>query len=410
MVRARGLLAGAVLVLAASGVPAGSSAEGAPAAIAPRAGCVPAQPSTCSLRELADRAGIRFGGTLEADQIADPAYAETLSREFSALTAENAMKWYATETAPGAFTFDDADAVLQFADDHGQQVRGHNLVWAQDSFTPQWVKDISDPAALRAAVHAHIDAVLGRYRGRVRRWDVVNEPLSSTGASPSDNVFRRVLGPGWLAETYRYAHQVDPDAELWLNEYGSDWVPGKHEALLALLRGLLADGVPVHGVGLQTHRLSVDGPDRATFERQLRDYAALGLKVAITELDVAVRPGDTTGLDRQAEAYATIVSSCLAVAACEEVTVWGVTDAHTWLDGQGILPAPTRPLLFDESYRPKPAYRAVRAVLAAGREGALASSPSSTTTTTTSSTVPSSPADPSAAPAAPVPGTPAFTG
>lgn len=390
-----------------------ASPPGRPSQAAQAAGCVVDRPATCTLRELADRAGVRLGGTLEPAEIALPDYARTLSQEFSALTAENAMKWYATEQAPGVFTFDDADAVLQFAMDHGMAVRGHNLVWAQDDFTPQWVKDLTDPAAMRAAVHAHLDAVLGRYQGRIHRWDVVNEPLSSAGATLSDNVYARVLGPDWLAETYRYAHEVDPAAELWLNEYGSDWVPGKHQALLRLLRGLLADGVPIDGIGLQTHRLSVDGPDRATFERQLRDYASLGLKVAITELDVAVRPDDPKGLSRQAQAYATIVSSCLAVPRCEEVTLWGVTDARTWLDGQGLLPAPTRPLLFDGDYQPKPAYRAVRDVLAGGRAGATATSPLANppATTTVSTSTTAAPSPPSAgSPAVAVPGSPSFTG
>ena len=303
--------------------------------------CVPAAPTGCTLRELAPAAGIRVGAVLSPTQIDEPDYARTLSSEFSALTAENAMKWYSVESTRGVLDFSGADAVLQFAEDHDMEVRGHNLVWAQDQFTQQWIKDLTDPNELRGVLYDHIDAVLGRYAGRIRRWDVVNEPLATTGAGLSDSVFGRVLGPDWLADVYRHAHEVDPTAELWLNEFGADWVPGKHQALLTLVKGLLDDGVPLDGIGLQTHRLSVDGPDRLVFEQQLRDYAALGLRVALTEVDVAVRPGDSTGLARQAEAYATIFSACLAVPACEEVTMWGVTDAATWLDSQGILPAPT---------------------------------------------------------------------
>lgn len=386
-----------------------------PVASAPRgAACAPAQPSSCTLRQLADRAAIRFGATLEPAQIADPDYAATLGREFSSVTAENAMKWYATEPSRGAFDFTGADAVLQFADDHGQVVRGHNLVWAQDAYTPQWVKAISDPAELRAAMEDHIAAVMGRYRGRIQRWDVVNEPLASVGTGPSNSVFQRVLGPGWVGEAFRYAHQVDPDAELWLNEYGTDWVPGKQAALVALLRTLVAEGVPIDGVGFQTHRLSPDGPSPAAFEGQLREVAALGLKVAITELDVPVSPTAPDALDQQAEAYARIVRSCLAVPACEEVTTWGVTDADTWLDALGILPAPTRPLLFDDGFQPKPAYDAVRAVLAAGREGATTTTTVSTTATTT--TLPGSTPEgagsgaPPPSPATPVAAAPSFTG
>lgn len=267
------------------------------------------------------------------------------------------------------FDFDgaDADAVMAFAEKNQMEVRGHTLVWAQDQFTPEWVRAITDPAEMRIVVQDHIDTVMGRYEGRIPRWDVVNEPLVSLSAGPSDSVFRRVLGPEWIAEVFRYAHQVDPESELWLNEYGSDWVSGKHEALVELLRGLLAEGVPIDGVGLQTHRISADGPDPAAFERQLRDYESLGLKVAITELDVVTGPDDPDAPTKQAEAYRSIVSACLAVPACEEVTTWGISDADTWLDEMGVFPKPTRPLMFDEDFRPKPAYDAVRDVLAAGR-------------------------------------------
>jgi endo-1,4-beta-xylanase len=319
------------------------------------------------LREEAERDGIRIGATLSAAQISDPRYAATLSREFSALTPENAMKWYATEPTRGGFDFSGADAVMAFAEQHQMEVRGHNLVWAQDRYTPDWVKAITDPADMRAVVRAHIAAVMGRYKGRIHRWDVVNEPLARLGAGPGDNVFRRVLGPGWIAEAFRDAHEVDPSAELWLNEASTDWVPGKHDALVALVRGLLADGVPIAGVGLQTHRPGVAGPNEAAFERTLNDFASLGVKVAITELDVPTKPGDPTGLVRQAQAYRTIVSSCLAVPACTEVTTWGLSDAHTWLNATGTFPTPTRPLMFDDEYRAKPAFDAVRAALAAGR-------------------------------------------
>jgi endo-1,4-beta-xylanase len=154
---------------------------------------------------------------------------------------------------------------------------------------------------------------------------------------------------------------------LWINEYGTDWVPGKHQAFLALVAGLVEDGVPLHGVGLQTHRKSVAGPERAVFEQQLRDFTNLGLEVAITELDVVTSPTDQSALTAQAAAFRRIVDACLAVAGCVEITTWGITDATTWLNSLGQFPTPTRPLLFDDAFIPKPAYIAMRAALAAGR-------------------------------------------
>ena len=357
------------------------------------------------LRGLADRIPLRIGATLETVQIDDADYAGTLAREFNALTAENAMKWYSIQATRGVFDFSGADAVLEFAEANDMEVRGHALIWAQDAYTPDWVKAITDPDELRTVVREHIRTVLDRYHGRITRWDVVNEPLASGGSGPSDSVFRRVLGPDWLAEVYRYAHEVDPTIELWLNEFGADWVPGKHQALLDLVGGMREDGVPLDGVGLQTHRISVDGPTPATFEGQLRDYADLGLKVAITELDVAVSPEDPKGLERQAIVYRTIVSACLAVPACEEVTMWGVTDRDTWLDSQPFYEPPTRPLLFDEQFQPKAAYDAVAEVLAAGRPTA----PPATAPPVTAPPTPG-PTGTDPEPATPVPGTPNLTG
>ena len=362
-----GLVALVVIPACSRDEPTDTAAPGPGTVGAPAPRCDPAAPASCTLRELADQAGVRVGATLEPAEIDDAGHAGTLSREFGALTAENAMKWYAVQPTRGVFDFDGADAVLAFAEENRMEVRGHTLVWAQDRFTPEWVRSITDPTEMRAVVWDHIATVVGRYEGRIPRWDVVNEPLATLDAGPSDSVFRRVLGPEWIAEVFRQAHEVDPGSELWLNEYGSDWVPGKHEALVELLRGLLADGVRIDGVGLQTHRSSPDGPDPATFARQLRDYESLGLKVAVTELDVVTGPDDPDAATRQAEAYRTVVSACLAVPACEEVTTWGVSDASTWLDEAAGFPTPTRPLLFDERFRRKPAYDAVRDVLAAGR-------------------------------------------
>lgn len=329
------------------------------------AACVPSVPETCTLRELAALRGLRIGSTLEPDEVVDAAYRDTLVREFSSATPENALKWYTVQPAPGTWNFGPGDAVVDAAVANGLEVRGHTLVWAQDAFTPDWVEGVTDPGALRALVDEQITRVMERYGERVHRWDVVNEPLATLGSGPSESVFWRVLGPDWVADAFRTAHAVDPTAELWLNETGSDYLPAKHDALVALVAELVADGVPIHGVGIQGHRFTPDGPDQAVFERQLRDFTDLGLAVAITELDVATDPADPLAAQRQADAYGRMFGACLAVAGCDEVTMWGLSDRSTWLDSFEFLPKPTRPLLFDEQLRPKPAYERVRALLAA---------------------------------------------
>ena len=307
----------------------------------------------------------RIGATLEPSQIAEPAYAETLAREFNSLTAENAMKWYSIQPSRDRFEFGGADAVLAFADANDLQVRGHALVWAQDQFTPDWVRAIDDPDELRQVLRTYLRTVLERYRGRIRRWDVVNEPLEPLGGRPSDSVFQRVLGPDWIIEVYRYAHEIDPDVELWINEHAMEDIPAKHAGLLDLAGRLLDAGVPLHGIGMQTHRPLEINPGPAVFERLMRDYANLGLKVAVTELDVAALTFLPGHLERQAEIYRTVVSACLAVPACEEVTTWGVTDRDSWLNA--AYPWPPQPLMFDEQFIGKPAHRAVAEALDSAR-------------------------------------------
>lgn len=325
--------------------------------------CDPSAPATCSLRQLADLAGIRIGSTAEPYEITDPAYATVLAREFNSVTPENALKLYATQPTEGTWDFSGADEIVRFAEDNDMTIRGHTLVWAQDTYTPAWVKSIADPMALKTVVENHITATMNHFAGKIPRWDVVNEPLASVGTGQSSSVFWS-LGPDWIADAFRLAHTLDPSTELWLNEYGTDWVPGKHEALVALVSSLVDAGVPIKGVGLQMHRLPGSVLDTDKFAQQMRDFTALGLEVAVTELDIPVSPTDPGALESQALEYARIVSACLLVDGCVEVTLWGLTDGSTWLDSFGIFATPTRPLLFDNAFAPKPAYDAVRRVLA----------------------------------------------
>lgn len=328
------------------------------------AGCDPAVPATCTLADLAQQLDIRIGATLEDFEAAMPDYTAVLAREFTSLTPENALKLYSTQPERGSWQFGPGDTVVDFAIDEGLEIRGHTLLWAKDEFTPSWMTSISDPAELQGVVDEHVAEVMGHYAGRIVRWDVVNEPLDTFGTGPSDSVLW-TLGADWIGNAFRLARSLDPAAELWINEYGTDWVPGKHEAFLALVGSLVSSGVPIDGVGIQMHRLPGVPLDQAAFERQLREFTSLGLEVAITELDVPVSPTDPGAFALQAAEYRKVIAACLAVSGCTEVTVWGLTDGDTWLDGLGLFPTPTRPLLFDDAYRPKPAYEAVRDELAA---------------------------------------------
>jgi hypothetical protein len=222
----------------------------------------------CTLRQAAEEAGVLIGSAVRDVFDADARYGPALARDFSSLTAETAMKWDSTEPARGVFDFAAADRLVEFADVNGMAVRGHALIWEQaivDS-TPDYVTVISDAGELRALMADHIRTVVGRYRGRIDSWDVVNEPLETAGSRLYENTFYRLLGPGYIAEAFALAHEADPDAKLFLNEPLVESAGEKFDALLELVANLRAQGVPVHGVGLQGHFFAEPEDGRAPCE------------------------------------------------------------------------------------------------------------------------------------------------
>jgi endo-1,4-beta-xylanase len=319
----------------------------------------------CTTRQLADTAGVTLGTAVGAPLLGDPTYRSTLVDTFNSVTPENELKWASIHPAPGEWDFGPADQIVDFAREHDLAVKGHTLIWDQELIdsTPDWVLEIRDPDELRAAVTEHIATVMDRYRDSVDRWDVVNEPIETLGTDLYDNHFRQVLGDDYIAWMFRTAHAAAPDEQLWLNEAAVEYQPGKAAALVALVAGLVEQDVPIDGVGIQGHLVG-GTVDAVALERLVADLEVLGVEVAVTELDVPARdPVDP--LSVQAGTYRGALGACLANR-CREVTLWGFTDRHTWIDatfGEGLAPLP-----FDEDYRPKPALEAIRESLLALRE------------------------------------------
>jgi endo-1,4-beta-xylanase len=284
------------------------------------------------------------------------AYRELVAAQFSSVTPENEMKWYAVEPKRSEFSFGAADAIVDKARDAHQKVRGHTLVWHAQ--LPGWVKKLGSDD-LRAAMNEHIARVMDHFKDDVGVWDVVNEPITDRGTL-RNSVFMRRLGPGYIADAFRSARAADADAKLYLNEIGAEGINAKSNELYEIVRGLKAAGVPIDGVGFQTHA-NLDGlpPD---FVENMRRFKALGLDIAITEADVGLKlPPSAADLQAQAEIYAQIVRSCLAVE-CRSLTFWGFTDGRSWIsETQAGMGAAT---LLDEELRPKPAFFAVQRALA----------------------------------------------
>ncbi len=348
----------------------------AAAAALPAAAATPlcaAGPGDCTLREAAAGAGVRIGVALDRNVIeGDRPGAALAAQEFDSLTAENQMKWGVLSAAEGVYDFAAADAVVGFAESHGQRVRGHTLLWGRGSGPPKWwsaALAVAPDPATRAGelVDAHIATVVRRYAGRIESWDVVNEPFALFGdALDPENPFQQALGGDYIARAFRAAHAADPAARLFLNEVLLEVADAKLEATLALAEGLLNDGVPIHGIGFQGH-FFVAPPNETDLRARLQRVADLGLDVEITELDIPIRlfneaPDPDAG---QGEAYAAVMRACLAVATCTGVTTWGLEDGDAPLDGSALWKgfAPNRPHLFDDALAPKAAYFAVRDTL-----------------------------------------------
>jgi endo-1,4-beta-xylanase len=283
----------------------------------------------------------------------DAAYRRLLISRFTSVTPENALKWSYVEPERGKFDFREADAIVDFAERTHKRVRGHTLVWDQQ--LPDWVaKHDWSRQELIAVLKEHIQTVMRHFRGKIAEWDVVNEPLEDNGRlTPS--VFLKVLGPSYIPLAFRLAHEADPHARLFLNEIAAEPGVPKAKALYDLVKGLKQEGVPIDGVGLQNHRTVDSFPTEHALQNTFAAYRRLGLDVAITEMDVDTQ-GDDAGA-RQAQAYAAAAKACAAAANCTGLTVWGITDDHSWLGEDAHA------LLYADGGRPKPAANAVLGVL-----------------------------------------------
>lgn len=338
----------------------------------------PAQASG-PLKEHAAAHGKYFGDAVDNNEITDSAYRPHIAAEFSQLTPGNAMKWDATEPNPGQFSYSRGDAIVDLAVQNGQTVRGHTLVW--HSQTPGWVQNL-DAASLRTALQNHISNVVTHYRGDLYAWDVVNEPLNEDGTL-RNSFWLQKLGSGYIAEAFRAARAADPDVKLYINDYNTDGMGAKSNGMYNLVQSLLADGVPIDGVGFQAH-LAIQYGFPSQMQQNLQRFADLGLDVAVTELDVRMQlPADSTKLATQATYYRNVTNACLAVARCAGITTWGYTDKYSWVPN--TFPGEGAALLVDENFQVKPAYTAVHDALAGG--GTIDTTPPTTPGTPTSSAV-----------------------
>ncbi|MBN3930649.1 endo-1,4-beta-xylanase [Streptomyces verrucosisporus] len=299
----------------------------------------------------------------------DRKYRKILGQQFNSVSPENQMKWEFLRPDRDTYDFEAADAIVGFAERHRQVVRGHTLLW--HSQNPQWLEqgDFSKEE-LREILREHIATVVGRYKGRIQQWDVANEIFDDQGnLRTQDNIWIRELGPGIIADAFRWAHEADPEAKLFFNDYNVESDNAKSDAYYELSQELLAQGVPLHGFSVQGH-LSMRYGFPGDLRQNLQRFDDLGLETAVTELDVRMdlpESGEPTPAQQkqQADWYQRVLEACLAVQECNSFTIWGFTDKYSWVpvffEGEGSATVMT------EDFKRKPAFHALKSSLKEAR-------------------------------------------
>jgi len=311
-------------------------------------------------------------------------HVRVLLREHNVIVPGIEMKWEVIHPEEKSYAFDHADAYVDFAQKNKLLVRGHTLVWHNQ--IPDWVFPKGNrkcgrrnKAELLRVLEDHIKTVVGHFRGEIESWDVVNEPFRDADHLPGANrkhwlktCWLRVIGEEYIEQAFRWAREADPKAKLVLNEDKAEELNNESNTLYQHVKRLRAKGVPIDGVGFQFHLELNDYPDRAamdrsfkSMDRNMRRFGDLGLDIYFTEIDVGIcGRGTPEKLKRQAEIYRRIFALAKRHSAVKSVLVWGVSDKHSWLPGEGKFRGCQKSyglgLLFDDHFLPKPAYFAVR--------------------------------------------------
>jgi endo-1,4-beta-xylanase len=301
-----------------------------------------ADAAASTLGAAAAQSGRYFGTAIAASRLNDSTYTTIAAREFNMITAENEMKPDALSPSRGQFNFSSGDRIYDWATQRGLKVRGHTLAWHAQQ--PGWWGQISG-GTLRQAMIDHINAVMAHYRGKLTAWDVVNEAFNEDGSRRNSNL--QQTGNDWIEAAFRAARVADPSVKLCYNDYNiENWSYGKTQGVYRMVQDFKSRGVPIDCVGLQTH-FTGGSSLPGNFQQTLSSFAALGVDVALTEVDVT---------NSSTSQYAGLTQACLNVPRCIGITVWGVRDSDSWRSNEN-------PLLFDGGGNKKAAYNSVLNVL-----------------------------------------------
>lgn len=331
---------------------------------------LPARIRELPLHELAARNGLSLGTYVDKNALSESQYKSIVRRDFNLVVVDGQSNWHFKDGSlrPGLndYDFSRVDELVKFAQAGNKPIRMHNLIWGEEKWLPDWLKNGSyTQAELREIMSDHIATVAGNYRGEVREWTVVNEAFSrSQNAEGNRDWWADKLGKEYINEAFLAARRADPNAVLILNDIGNETINPVSDAMYEHVKEMIRTGVPIDGIGMQMHINGNNPPTREAVERNMQRFGELGLQVYITEFDVnmaEIKGGDNFREDRQAEIYEDMIRACMARAECVNFSIKGVTDKVNHYSETGVEGA--MPLPFDEDYKPKKAYTALRFAL-----------------------------------------------
>lgn len=296
---------------------------------------------------------------------------ELIKKHFNSITPENALKFTECHPEESLYTFEAADEMVRFAQENHMMIRGHTLVWHVQ--TPDWVFNARDGSRasrelVQKRMEEHIKTVVGKYKGEISYWDVVNEGIDDNDAFLRQTDWMTLVGSDYIDQAFCYAHEADPGALLFYNEY-NDVISNKRMKIYDLVKGMKDRGIPIHGIGLQGH-FSIYFPSIDDIRRSIETFAQLGVKIQLTEMDISlfqfqdhrtdIKKPTAEMLLKQAELYENVFEVLRTYRdIVNGVTFWGVADDYTWLDDFPVEGRKDWPLIFDENSEPKPAYYAI---------------------------------------------------
>lgn len=333
----------------------------------------PPRPLAPPLKELAARHGIELGNFAIISHMNDQPYRDILTSQFDFVLADNTPNWYFTDgglrPSETTYNFKQMDEVVAYAQEHNMPVEAHHLLWGEDKWLPDWLKngDYSE-SQLESITNDHIAPVAGRYKGNIKQWSVVNEAFTR---GQNVNGLRdwwadHTGGTQYIDRAFLAARQADPQAKLILNDFNNEQYSPVSDAMYAYIKDAKARGIPIDGIGMQMHIDGTHAPDKVEVIANMQRFAALGVGVYVTEFDVnmsAVPANNATKDNIAGNIYYNMMRACIESKVCHSFALLGITDKETWYNYMGPSTTGARPLTFDEAYRPKQAYYSFRAAL-----------------------------------------------